>query len=140
MRLKTITLKWSYPILYQNIFAYTDRMQEKGIYYLSRKFGNTETLLYIGKTNNNFCNRLSSHESWLNEYRGKIYVRLGIIISPQIYDDSVITDVESALIYELKPVDNTDKTKSYCYTNELKIINAGNKGVLPDVVSIRDHV
>jgi hypothetical protein len=140
MRLRTIELKWSYPILYQNIFSYPDRISEKGIYYLSRKFGASETLLYIGKTSNNFCNRLSSHESWLNQHRGKIYVRLGGILFPQNYDNSIITDVESALIYELKPLENTDKTQSYNYTNDLKIINTGYRGVLPAVVSMREQI
>lgn len=139
MRIKTIKVNWSYPILYENIFSY-GKIYEKGIYYLSRKFGNNETLLYIGKTNNSFFNRLYCHSDWLSEYRGKILVRLGIIISPKNYDDSLITDIESAIIYKLKPIENTDKIKSYTYYNECKILNIGYKGVLPSVLSMREQI
>lgn len=38
MRIKTIKINWSYPILYVNIFSF-NKTNEKGIYYLSRKFG-----------------------------------------------------------------------------------------------------
>lgn len=114
-------------------------MSEKGIYYISRKFGNKETLLYIGKTSNCFSNRLRAHEYWINEHRGKILVRLGTIVSPQIYDDSVITDVESALIYGVDTLENTDKTKSYNCWNEYKIINTGYRGILPSIISMRDQ-
>lgn len=139
MRLKSVELKWSYPVSYDNIFS-SDKIYEKGIYYISRKFGDSETLLYIGKTNDCFYNRLYCHGDWLNQYRGKIFVRLGIIISPKIYDDEVIKDIESALIYEMKPLENTDKVRSYHYLSEYKIINTGYKGLLPLVISMREHV
>jgi len=139
MRIKTVKINWSYPVLYENIFS-SIRVNEKGIYYLSRKFGDKETLLYIGKTSNSFYNRLNSHKYWLNLYRGKLFVRLGIIISPKTYDDSLITDVESALIYEMQPFENTDKTNGYYYLNECKIVNIGYRGLLPPVISMREHI
>jgi len=139
MRIKTVKINWSYPVLYENIFS-SIRVNEKGIYYLSRKFGDKETLLYIGKTSNSFYNRLNSHKYWLNLYRGKLFVRLGIIISPKTYDDSLITDVESALIYEMQPFENTDKTNGYYYLNECKIVNTGYRGLLPPVISMREHI
>ena len=139
MRIKTVKINWSYPVLYENIFS-SIRVNEKGIYYLSRKFGDKETLLYIGKTSNSFYNRLNSHKYWLNLYRGKLFVRLGIIISPKTYDDNLITDVESALIYEMQPFENTDKTNGYYYLNECKIVNTGYRGLLPPVISMREHI
>ena len=139
MRIKTVKINWSYPVLYENIFS-SIRVNEKGIYYLSRKFGDKETLLYIGKTSNSFYNRLNSHKYWLNLYRGKLFVRLGIIISPKTYDDSLITDVESALIYEMQPFENTDKTNGYYYLNECKIVNTGYRGLLPPVISMWEHI
>lgn len=139
MRIKTIKINWSYPILYANIFS-SNKINDKGIYYLSRKFGDKETLLYIGKTNNSFYNRLYSHKDWLNEYRGKVFVRLGIIVSPKTYDDNIITDVESALIYEMKPFENTDKVNGYHYLTECEIINTGYKGLLPPIISMRNQI
>ena len=139
MRIKTVKINWSYPVLYENIFSST-RINEIGLYYLSRKFGEKETLLYIGKTSNSFYNRLYSHKNWLNKYRGKLFVRLGIIVLPKTYDDNLITDVESALIYEMKPFENTDKTNGYYYLNECKIVNIGYKGLLPPVISMREHI
>ena len=139
MRIKTVKINWTYPVLYENIFS-SIKVSEKGIYYLSRNFGDKETLLYIGKTSNSFYNRLNSHKYWLNLYRGKLFVRLGIIISPKTYDDSLITDVESALIYEMQPFENTDKTNGYYYLNECKIVNTGYRGLLPPVISMREHI
>ena len=52
----------------------------------------------------------------------------------------IITDVESALIYEMKPFENTDKLNGYCYFNECKIINTGYRGVLPSVICMEDQV
>lgn len=67
-------------------------------------------------------------------------VRLGRIVSPKMYDGSIIKDVESALIYEMKPFENTDKVKSYNYLTECKIINTGYKGLLPPVISMREQI
>ena len=139
MRIKTVKIYWTYPVLYENIFS-SIKVSEKGIYYLSRNFGDKETLLYIGKTSNSFYNRLNSHKYWLNLYRGKLFDRLGIIISPKTYDDSLITDVESALIFEMQPFENTDKTNGYYYLNECKIVNTGYRGLLPPVISMREHI
>ena len=139
MRIKTVKINWSYPVLYENIFS-SIRVNEKGIYYLYRNFGDKETLLYIGKTSNSINNRLNSHKDWLNLNRGKLFVRLGIIVSPKTYDDNLITDVESALIYEMQPFENTDKTNGYYYLNECKIVNIGNRGLLPPVISMREHI
>jgi hypothetical protein len=138
VRIKSIEINWSYPVIYENVFS-SNKISEKGIYYISRKFGNKETLLYIGKTSNSFYCRLTNHESWVSQYRGKIYVRLGTIVSPKIYDDSLVTDIESALIFEMKPFENTCKVKSYSCETECKIINTGYKGALPSVVSMQEH-
>ncbi|HZK02155.1 MAG TPA: hypothetical protein VFC96_04750 [Anaerovoracaceae bacterium] len=139
MRAKKVNIDWSYPRTYENIF-YSPQIYDIGLHYLSRKYGNNETLLYIGKTSNSFYNRLNSHKYWLNLYRGKLFVRLGIIISPKTYDDSLITDVESALIYEMQPFENTDKTNGYYYLNECKIVNTGYRGLLPPVISMWEHI
>ncbi|MBU5428413.1 hypothetical protein KQI41_18650 [Tissierella pigra] len=138
MSVKTIKIHWSYPIIYQNIF-YSDGIYGKGIYYISRKFGNNETLLYIGKTSSSFYNRLSCHKYWIDQYRGKVFIRLGEIISPKCCNDGIITDVESTLIYEMKPIENTDKINGYYYSNLCKIINTGYKGILPTIITMEDH-
>lgn len=101
MNIRNVTLEWSYPKLIDNILE-DDRIYEKGIYCIYRRFGKNKTLLYIGKTADCFYNRITSHyENWINNYRGKKYVRLGIIISPKNYEDDLIEDIEGALIYEM---------------------------------------
>lgn len=139
MRLKNVVVKWRYPVPYETIMN-NDAVNELGIYYLSRKHGHNETLLYIGKSHNSIYNRLKSHQLWLGQYRGKIFVRVGLIVSPREYDHQLIVDVESALIHESKPIENTDKIHSYTYTYECKIHNTGYRGKLPTVVSMRNHI
>ena len=78
-----VTLKWQYPCVIENVLI-DDRIYERGVYYISRKFGRKETLLYIGKTYISFRDRLLSHienEKFAN-YRGKLLVRLGFIFIP----------------------------------------------------------
>lgn len=143
MRLRNVEINWSKPMLYENSY-YNERVDGKGLYYISRKFGGNEALLYIGKTYDCFFIRLLSHdENWLNKYRGTKYVRFGTISSPIVDDEEfkiLVKDVESALIYELNPVHNTMSTKSYTLTYECRIRNSGYHGVLPLEINMRDHL
>lgn len=139
MNIRNITLEWSYPKRLENIFD-DERVYDKGIYCIYRRFGGNDTLIYIGKTKDSFFNRLSCHcENWINKYRGEKFVRLGVIVSPQVYDDQIIEDVESALIYEMQPLHNTDKCKTYHYTYECKVKNTRYRGHLPEEVSMREQ-
>ena len=67
--MEEITITWHGPYKLQNIEWY-DIVNEIGIYAIYRVFGNNETLLYIGKTERSFLNRINEHtKEWLCLYR-----------------------------------------------------------------------
>ncbi len=68
-----IEVKWSYPKAFEKIIETEIAQSGWGIYYISRKFGENETLLYIGITYaQNFKARLDSHSwNWFKNYRGR---------------------------------------------------------------------
>ena len=61
MRVRTITVNWLKPIMYRKAY-YNDKILGIGVYYISRKFGGKESVLYIGKTYDCFYNRIISHD------------------------------------------------------------------------------
>lgn len=144
-RLKKIAVEWSYPKLLNSMW-YDDRLGGVGLYYISRKFGLKETLLYIGQTYNSYYNRLAAHDyTWLGDYRGKIYIRLGTVISPAgkspDEEKQLIKDVESALIYEMRDVlrINVMGILSYTPKHLYSITNTGYRGELRASVSMSEH-
>jgi hypothetical protein len=101
--MRRITIDWSYPMELDHILS-DDRMQDIGIYYITRRFGEKVSDLYIGKTIYSFQSRLESHRwYWTDDYRGKKEVRLGTIVKPKSISDEdlyqLIADAESTLIY-----------------------------------------
>ena len=139
MRKRTIRIKWSYPVLLDNI----DNAKFKeynGIYAISRVWGEktsepqTEKLLYIGKTERCFEQRICEHtQGKLADKRGNMYVRFGIIQNE--FTPEVLDDIESALICGLQPKWNRSKIKGYTYKSDyfVYIINEGYRGV--DVIA-----
>lgn len=138
---KRITIEWSYPIEINNILQ-KDCMNEIGIYYISRKFGEKQSILYIEKTTYHFKSRLISHkEEWLDCYRGKKFVRLGRIVYPKNCSEeelkALINDAERTIIFYLsnknehKLIANIASTKSTAFDYVLKITNIGYRGDLP---------
>lgn len=147
---RRITIEWSYPIEINSILQ-KDCMNDIGIYYISRKFGEKQSILYIGKTTYSFCSRLESHkEYWLDTYRGKKYVRLGKIVSPKNISEAelkeLINDAERTIIFYLSNMDehelvaNVVSTKSTNFDNTLKITNTGYRGQLPKELFIPEDM
>lgn len=134
--MRTVKLYWSTPIEIENFFESED-CKDIGIYYITRKYGRKETPLYIGMTSDKFSSRMKSHEHWLKEYRGKILIRLGRIISPNWYewDDykKLIHEIESILIYSMRDdiIENTSNTKSVNVSKDTLIINFGHSSIIP---------
>lgn len=144
-RLKKVTVNWSYPRLLDNMW-YDEQLNNVGLYYISRKFGGKETLLYIGQTYDSYYRRLEAHDfNWMGYYRGEKYIRLGTVTYPENKSDSemkqLIKDVESALIYDMRDVlkENYMGIKSYTPKHLYVITNEGYKGELNATVSMRDH-
>ncbi|MGE4511701.1 MAG: hypothetical protein AB7D43_11435 [Sulfurimonadaceae bacterium] len=143
MKVKNIKIEWTYPVEYNNALKH-DLSSEIGLYQISRLFGENETLLYLGivkSSNRTFKTRLAEHDYWLKEYKGTIKVRFGTIQRKQglKINSQLIEDAESVLIYELKPIENTQKTCSYFINKELEVENIGYRGFLPKIVSSCRH-
>lgn len=141
MRKKSVTIEWSFPIVYSHAYE-KEKCSEHGIYYISRVFGGHETLIYIGKTVDCFFNRLKSHDdTWLKTVRGQKYIRFGSILTPKTYDNNLLEDIESAIIYEMQPHNNYMKTCGYTYRSFyfVNISNVGYRGVLPQMIDGKKH-
>ena len=143
VRDKIIRIHWNKPlVLSEAIESELSNMQ--GLYYISRVFGKKETSLYLGiaTQNNTIRNRLKSHaKHWLNLYRGRIFVRIGCITYPPTVSDSIISHAESAILLEQGDVffENTDKTKSYSYTELYRIENEGDIFELKSKIRMQEH-
>ena len=143
--MRKITIEWSYPMEIESIL-YDKRMSDIGIYYITRRFGNHISDLYIGKTVYSYGSRLESHYwYWLDKYRGKKYVRLGTIVKPKnISEDDLkqlIGDAEATLIYCLgdQLLQNKMCTISCNPSQRLMITNIGRRGNIPEQVFISDE-
>lgn len=144
-RLKNVTVAWAYPRHLDNLW-YDEQLNNVGLYYISRKFGTRETLIYIGQTYDSYYNRLVAHDfNWLGNVRGKIFIRLGTIEYPANKTDDemklLIKDVEGALIFEMRDVlrNNVMGTKSYTPKHLYLITNTGYRGELSATVSMKEH-
>lgn len=138
---KTIIVKWSYPREFENAKETELSYEGNGIYCISRKFGGNETILYIGKTDKQFRDRLKSHSSiWLNDYKGEKIVRFGTITKPVTVTSEIINDVESAIIYDIKPKHNKSKINGYQFFEEYIVLSEGYRGKLPKMIDIRNHI
>ena len=143
--MRKITIEWSYPMEIDNILC-DERMSDIGIYYITRNFGGHISDLYIGKTIYSYKSRLESHWwDWLDNYRGKKFVRLGTIVKPQNISvdemKQLINDAEATLIFCLRDqlIHNTMCTVSCNPSQRLKIMNIGRRGNIPAEVFIPDE-
>ncbi len=143
--MRKITIEWSYPIDVNNILC-DERMYNIGLYYITRNFGGHLSDLYIGKTTYNYKSRLESHLwYWLNNYRGKKFVRLGTIVKPKNISQEnlkqVINDAEATLIFIMRNqlLHNIMCTVSCNPSQRLRIINIGRRGNIPSEVYIPDN-
>lgn len=138
---KIIIIEWSYPREFENALETILSYEGYGLYCISRKFAGNETILYIGKTESRFRDRLKNHKkSWLSKYRGEKIVRFGTIIKPITVSKDIINDSESAIIFEIKPKHNTDKKNGYHFSEFYRIENIGYKGKLSKLIDINSHL
>ena len=142
--MRKVVIEWSYPMVIDNILI-DMRMSDIGLYYITRNFGGKVSDLYIGKTTYSYQSRLESHQwYWLDNYRGKKYVRLGTIVKPAYLSEEnlkqLINDAEATLIFccANQLIHNTMCTKTCNPSQRLYIINTGRKGNLPSEVYIPD--
>lgn len=141
MRDKIIRIQWSDPMLVDDMINSEDSLQA-GLYYITRMLHDKEISLYIGKATRTIKERLVQHrKEWLSNRYGEKYVRIGRIIYPHHVDPQIIDHAESALIFEHGNIliDNTDKIKTYSYSELYQIQNIGNIGHLKDIVRMHNH-
>ena len=143
--MRRVTIEWSYPMDIDNILL-DERMQDIGIYYTTRKFGNNVSNMYIGKTIDWFRSRLESHRWFgVDDYRGRKEVRLGTIVKPKYLNNEelyqLISDVEATLIYLMSDslIHNNKCTLSCNPSQRIKITNIGYRGDLPPEMYIKDE-
>ena len=143
--MRRVTIEWSYPMDIDNILL-DERMQDIGIYYITRKFGNNVSNMYIGKTIDCFGSRLESHRwFWTDDYRGRKEVRLGTIVKPKYLNNEelyqLISDVEATLIYLMSDslIHNNKCTLSCNPSQRIKITNIGYRGDLQPEMYIKDE-
>ncbi len=136
-----VVIKWSYPREYYNGMFSEKSFNGWGVYCISKKKKGKEAILYIGKAyESNFYSRMNDHDKkWVSKLLGDIVVRFGQFKRPYFVDESVVHDVESALIYEHQPIKNLKQTKNYTYSRLRNIYNKGFRGPLEQVVRIKDH-
>lgn len=139
MRNHDIKINWSKPYTFEEVLKCLEG-DGRGLYCISRIFGENESIIYIGKATNTFKSRLKRHgKNWIDLYKGDKLVRLGTIIE-RPYSERVVTHAENALIYELKPQQNTMSSKGYTYRQEYIVHSFGNRGKLPAIVDMRYQV
>ncbi|GAB6152579.1 GIY-YIG nuclease family protein [Desulfosporosinus burensis] len=135
--MQTITIQWSGAFSLER-FDLCVLASDKGIYAISRIWGNWETLLYIGRTKREFQKRLREHDAWLKLYRGQIKVRIGRIKSPSMtFSEKLLADAECLLIISNETVENTSNVSTYS-GRALTINNTGRRGLLEKWISSDD--
>jgi len=141
MRDKIIRIRWSDPLPVDDAIEHKDSLYP-GLYYITRVLHGKETSLYIGKATRTIRERLISHrKEWLSNRYGEKNIRLGRIIYPNNTDSEIIDHAESALIFEHGDIliDNTDKIKTYSYSELYQIQNIGNLCDLKKVIRMHNH-
>lgn len=109
-----------------------------GIYAIYEGMGRTpQKLLYIGETyQQTFSQRLKQHQrQWLHKIDTKLLVSFGKVNLPRGTRISIerILDIESCLIYELRPPYNSMSKNGHCGRDFL-IFNMGKIGTINNII------
>lgn len=143
--MRKIEINWSYPMEIDSILN-DERMGDIGLYYITRNFGGNISDSNIDKTTYSYKSRLESHWwYWLENYRGRKYVRLGTIIRPRHISEEklkqLINDAETTLIFCCRNqlIHNAMCMNPCSATQRLHIFNTGRIGNLPSELYIPDE-
>lgn len=135
-----ITIDWSYPVDLDTA-SYEQNENTIGIYYITRKFGNKVTDLYIKKTIGNSKSMLQCQRYFLPDTgQGKRQVRLGTIVKPddlsEIEKIQLIQEVESSLLYVMldKLQCNKQIISNINISDRHTILNTGYRGNIPEEI------
>lgn len=156
-RVHRLTIKWSRLILLDSLTRENHKKYlDCGWYYITRKWGNTEKALYIGKARGDIITRVLQHteDDSNNAYlkkRGKKYVRIGTVCSPSINTKSKISShyhldrflktIESELIQFAHPISNISQDKTYTRWYKFCINNINiDRNLLSHIIENRDEI
>ncbi|PFE15254.1 sodium:proton symporter [Bacillus cereus] len=140
MRLiETVHIKWygSYSLndLYNREEAF-----KKGIFAISRVYAKKETMLYIGKTQRHFIQKIRelNNDCFCDE--SELKIRLGIIEFPsgESYSEKKVKQIKSLLILRHTPLENDTSLVYYRRPFDLKILNKGRRGLIVKKLSTGD--
>ena len=148
-RLHSITIKWSYPRVIENIETCWEK-DKNGLYYISRVFNKKESPIYVGETKRDFITRINEHYRDVSEFfskRGVKKIRLGTIVKPislSSYDETeikhLLQTIESKLVEHLfkngygNSLCNKRQVNAYTEWFKLNINNIGFRGSLPKFI------
>lgn len=129
--METLRFRWYGPLSITDARNFRD-FEDYGLYAITRVWGNSEKLLYVGMTYaQDFGKRLAQHDWWLSSVKGA-RVRVGYLELEKGQRTSYqrIKDAENLLIWCLEPPENTQNIRIYS-GRELELINVGKRGSLP---------
>ena len=134
---KKIEIDWSYPKLISSVID-EDVLFDWGLYQITTKMDKKEYLLYIGESWHNFNRRIKDHDKkWLDLYDGEKYVRLGHLNTK--VTKKQLLDIESAIIFDIKPIQNIKSTQTYNPSDEYDIYSTHYRGKVPQLVRTKEH-
>ncbi|WP_129111226.1 sodium:proton symporter [Bacillus toyonensis] len=140
MRLiETVHIKWygSYSL---NDLYNREETFKKGIFAISRVYAKKETMLYIGKTQRRFIQKIRElNNDWFCD-ESELKIRLGIIEFPsgESYSEKKVKEIKSLLILRHTPVENDTSLIYYRGPFNLKILNKGRRGLIVKKLSTGD--
>lgn len=135
--MEIININWYGPYKIDNIKNY-DIAQDNGIYAIYRVWNNKEKLIYLGKTERSFIERINEHcKSWLGEKKGQIKIRFGVLSleAGRKYSSYKLSDVEALLIITNTPHHNIKSIYNYYGREKLVIRNIGRRGAIKEEIS-----
>lgn len=135
--MEIININWHGPYKINKIKDY-DIAQDNGIYAIYRKWNNTEKLIYIGKTERSFIERINEHyKNWLEKIKGQIKIRFGLLSfeDGRKYSSIKLSDVEALLIITNIPHLNIKSIYNYYGREKLIIRNVGRRGAIKGKIS-----
>ncbi|PDY77388.1 sodium:proton symporter [Bacillus cereus] len=137
--IETVHIKWygSYSLndLYNREEAF-----KKGIFTISRVYAKKETMLYIGKTQRHFIQKIRElNNDWFCG-ESELKIRLGIIEFPsgESYSEKKVKEIKSLLILRHTPLENDTSLVYYRRPFDLKILNKGRRGLIVKKLSTGD--
>jgi hypothetical protein len=134
---RVIEIIWEGPFSAKDL---KDLGNKKGLYqiYGTHPTYGSNSLLYIGKTEDNFTNRISSHHNdWLKYEYDEIKIYLGTVhTSLETGEDATILLAEKLLIYYCVPGYNSNELADLrIAANDIILLNYGRIARLPTEVS-----